>query len=100
MIQEYRDLETLAEFDIAYSVRASSSLDFALIGTLTVRPSLLEEIVKAQGWDRFSCQTVDDLIVDDIDQCPSDWTVGTDGGLRFQGRLYVPNTTDLRSFYK
>lgn len=44
-----RDLESLAEFDIRYSMDTRSGQEFAMIGTLTVRLSLLEEIVCAHG---------------------------------------------------
>lgn len=96
MIREYRDLESLAQFDISFTVEAKSGREVAMLGALTVRPMLIEEIVSAQAWDRFACRTVDALIVDDMDGCTSEWTVGSDGGLRFHGRLFVPDAHDLR----
>lgn len=67
MIREYQDLESMVLSDIGYTMDAQSGQEFAMIRVLTMRPYLIEEIVYAQGWDYFSCQTVDDLIVGDID---------------------------------
>ena len=34
--------------------------------------------------------------MDLIDDCPTDWSVDSDGGLRFKGKLCVPNIVELR----
>lgn len=67
-----------------------------MIRNLIVCPILTEGIVCTQSWDRFSCQTVDDLIINDMYGCPFDKKVGFDGGLRLTCHLYVPNSSDLK----
>ncbi|KAM5551108.1 hypothetical protein ABKV19_026106, partial [Rosa sericea] len=36
------------------------------------------------------------LAADLIDDCPSEWAVGSDGGLRLRSRLYVPDCEELK----
>ena len=50
----------------------------------------------AQANDTFLQQRLHDLVVDQLDECPSEWSVGSDGALRFHGRLCVPDDLELR----
>lgn len=59
-------------------------------------PSLLEEVVCAQGWDHFAYQLVDNLIADEIDGCPYKWSMRSDGGVRLFGHVYALGTGNLR----
>lgn len=81
MIYEYIELESLNENDIGYVVEAESRRKVAYIGALIMRPSLLEERVHGQSWDWFSFQTMDNCIVDEIDSCPSVWSLCIRDGL-------------------
>lgn len=67
MIRKYRELESQAEFDIGSVVKAEFGREVAMIVSLIFRSSLFEEIVYAHSKDWSTCQTVDDLILDDID---------------------------------
>lgn len=96
MIREYRVLESLIGFDIQPAVDRCTGRDTTIIGAMTVVPTLIGDVISAQTWDHFACQQVYDLIVDDLDEVPTEWSVGTDGGLRMRGRLYVPDVRDLR----
>lgn len=73
-----------------------SGPEVAYLGALTVRPSLLMEIVEAQNKNNFACRMVLELIQDDIDGCLSEWSVDPAGGLRLRGRLYLSDAVELR----
>lgn len=78
-------------FDVDFIIETETSYLVMLI----VRLTLLDEIVRAQSIDPLSRWTVHDLIVDNLDDCPIEWTVGEDGGLWLGSQMYVPNFGDL-----
>lgn len=55
-ILEYKELESLAQFDVSYAVEVEYGKEVAKIGAQTVCLALMEEIVYSQNWDCFVCQ--------------------------------------------
>ncbi|XP_059627679.1 uncharacterized protein LOC132270521 [Cornus florida] len=89
MIQEWMMLEALAEF----SIMPSSQSTGALLCSLTVQPTLVSRIIHSQTQDdRLQTKAVEAV----NDEGNVDWTYGADGGMRFRGRLYVPDLADLK----
>ena len=91
MVHEYRELEVLAQFDISYS----GDTPTALIGMMTVMPVLFDEIQNAQKSDPFAQKKSAELVVDLLDDCPTEWSIEEDL-LKFRGRVYVPPIIELR----
>ena len=54
-------------------------------------------MVKAQTHDPKLAAALEYLIDDTLDHCPSEWSVGYDSGLRFHGRLCVPDDPKIRN---
>lgn len=92
MIQEWQSLELIWMHD----VQPIESAERAYIGSLTVQPTLLGKVRQMQNLDGFLVNKLDDHVVDLIDDCPTDWSVDSDEGLQFKGRLYLPNIVELR----
>nr|XP_011457308.1 PREDICTED: uncharacterized protein LOC105349392 [Fragaria vesca subsp. vesca] len=57
---------------------------------------MVQEIIQGQAHDEFSRVKLAELVMDLMDDCPSKWSVGLDGGLRFGLRLCVPGCVDLK----
>lgn len=64
--------------------------------SLVVAPSLISRIVSAQVKDPKLASKLEDLIDNMLDEYPSEWHVSKDGGLRFRGRLCVPDNPEIR----
>ena len=64
--------------------------------SLVVTPSLVTRVVQAQSLDPLLASVLEFLVDDTLDHCPSEWSVGSDGGLRFSGRLCVPDDPEIR----
>lgn len=65
------EVESLAQFDIGYILEAQTGKDVNIIKALIVCSSLIEETIHSQVWNYFACQTVDDIIMDDINDFSS-----------------------------
>ena len=61
-----------------------------------VTPSLIEKVKEAQIRDPKIVKLIADLVVDSLDDCPTQWRVDQDGALRFGNRLVVPEDPELR----
>ena len=85
-------LETASEFGILPSGRKQE----IFLGSVSVQPTLISRIIQGQAHDEFSCAKLAELVVDLLDVCPSEWSVGLDGGLRYRWRLCVPDSCDLK----
>ena len=92
MAQEWLMLETASEFGILPSGRKQE----IFLGSVSVQPTLISRIIQGQAHDEFSCAKLAELVVDLLDVCPSEWSVGLDGGLRYRWRLCVPDSCDLK----
>ena len=92
MVQDWFMLEAASEFDLV----PSGGEPRVFLGSVTVQPTLITRIIQGQAQDRLSRARLADLVVDTLDECPSEWRVGPDGGLRFGARLCVPDCDDLR----
>ncbi|XP_059671067.1 uncharacterized protein LOC132316607 [Cornus florida] len=89
MIQEWMMLEALAEF----SIMPSSQSTGAILCSLTVQPTLISRIIHFQTQDdRLQTKAVKSVNAEGN----VDWAYGADGGMRFRGRLCVPNLADLK----
>lgn len=60
----------------------------------------LEEIIQVQGSDQFASKTVADLVVNNLDDCLIEWTVGDDTTLCLGNRLNVLVVGDLQKRYQ
>ncbi|KAL6140765.1 hypothetical protein ACLB2K_059059 [Fragaria x ananassa] len=52
------------------------------LGSTSVQPTLISRIIQGQAHDEFSRAKLAELVVDLLEDCPSEWSVGLDGGLR------------------
>ena len=85
MIGEFRDLEFLATCD----VEAPKKHGDVFIAALTVTPTLIKRVYEAQQRDLKVRKMVEDLVIDELDECPTPWRVDIDGALRLGNRLVV-----------
>ena len=92
MMKEYRDLEFLAESDLSRPNQSSG----VFVGALTVSPRLIDRVKEAQLRDPKIGKILEDMVIDGLDDCPTQWRVGTDGSLRMGSRLVVPDDGLLR----
>ncbi|XP_024172170.1 uncharacterized protein LOC112178219 [Rosa chinensis] len=92
MVQEWLMLETASEFDLVQARVENGSF----LGSITVQPALISRIIQGQKEDEFSRAKLAELAADVPIDVPCEWTVGVDGGLRLNHRLYVPDRVDLR----
>ncbi|KAL6194398.1 hypothetical protein ACLB2K_035482 [Fragaria x ananassa] len=92
MVHKWLMLETASEFDLLSSGKEQG----IFLGSIFVQPTLISRIIQGQAHDEFSCVKLAELVMDLMDDCPSEWSVGLDGGLRFGLRLCVPGCVDLK----
>ncbi|XP_062006000.1 uncharacterized protein LOC133723198 [Rosa rugosa] len=92
MVQEWHMLETASEFDLVQARVENGSF----LGSITVQPTLISRIIQGQTEDEFSRARLAELAADSSIGVPSEWSVGTDGGLRMNHRLYVLDRVDLK----
>lgn len=59
---------------------------------MTVQPSLIYQILQAQTQD----EDLQKWFIKVAEKYSSKWSIRKDGGLRFQGRLCVPNMASLK----
>ena len=86
--REWRMLEIVGQFGLQYSEQTQDTL-----GSLVATPSLLSRVIESQ------CQEAEIVSIRDrVHSSTGDegWTVHTDGGLRYRGRVVVPQSTGLR----
>ena len=88
MVREWRMLEEVAEYDFELSLQSS----IAQLSSLSIQPSLVSRVIEAQQTD----QTLKDYWEEAASEGQTDWQIGSDGGLRFRGRLCVPDIPQLR----
>ena len=81
-------LETVGEFGLQYSEPAQGTL-----GNLVEMSSLLGRVIESQGQD---VELVS--IRDRVESGTGDegWTIHSDGGLRYRGRVVDPQLIDMR----
>ena len=91
MLKEFEQLQEISCFNLS---RDSGSSTVHLC-SLVVAPSLITRVIKSQNRDPKLASALDLLLDDTLDQCPSEWSVGSDGGLQFRGRLCVPDDPDI-----
>ena len=92
MIKEYETLAFLAD----NAIQRPSQSGSLFLGSLTVTPSLISRIAKAQIADPKIFRILEDLVLDELDDCPTPWRVGTDGALCRGHKLVVPDDETLR----
>jgi hypothetical protein len=92
MIIEYEALEFIAQGD----VRRPSEGEGVYVGAMIVTPSLIEKVKQAQIKDPKIVRLIADLVVDSLDDCPTQWRVDQDGSLRMGNRLVVLIDLELR----
>ncbi|XP_058068432.1 uncharacterized protein LOC131217512 [Magnolia sinica] len=86
MIQQWKMLDTVKDFDIQLNLQTS----VARLLNLAAQTSLINKVIEAQQQDSW----IQAKVIGAEKGGKSKWKVGTDGGLRFQGRL--PNVAELK----
>ena len=92
MMREFEALECIAQGD----VRQSGESEGVYVGAMMVTPSLIERVKEAQIKDPKVVRLVADLVVDSLDDCPTQWRVDQDGAVLMGNRLVVPEDLELR----
>ncbi|XP_024171876.1 uncharacterized protein LOC112177866 [Rosa chinensis] len=91
MVQEWLMLKTTSEFDLAPSEEEQG----IFLGSILVQPTLISRIIQGQAQDEFARTELAELATE-ISDSPSEWAIGSNGGLRLRSRLYVPDCDDLK----
>ena len=86
--REWRMLETVGQFGLQYNEQTQGTL-----GSLVATPSLLSRVIESQ-WQDVEIVSIRDRVQSGTGD--EGWTVHADGGLRYRGRVVVPQLTDLR----
>lgn len=86
--ENWNMLETLIEYNLVPSIDGNE----IFIGNLAVQPSIIGRIIEAQGDDEELVKYVQGM----KEKHPEDWSIHTQEGMRFRGRLCVPNNESLR----
>ena len=86
--REWRMLETVGQFGLQYNEQTQGTL-----GSLVATPSLLSRVIESQ-WQDAEIVSIRDRVQSGT--CDKGWTVHSDGGLWYRGRVVVPHLTDLR----
>ncbi|MGV7994834.1 hypothetical protein PJP12_29625, partial [Mycobacterium kansasii] len=81
-------LEDIAEYDFDFGLQSS----IVQLSSLSIQPSLVARVIEAQQAD----ESLQSYMTDAASESQVDWQIGTDGGLRFRGRLCVPDIPELR----
>ena len=92
MVREWKSLKALVHFEI-HPIQKG---DKGYIGSLIAQPTLVGKIRQMQMSDESLACRINDLIMDLLDECPTDWSVDTEGSLCFRGRLCVPDLEELK----
>ncbi len=88
MMQEWKLLEELAEFDF----RVEQQNGGVRLFCLDVYPHIIEEVINAQPQDTKLQKWFKAM----AEKEPETWQTGKDGGLRTRGRLCVPDVPELK----
>lgn len=88
MIAEWDMVEFVRDFEQKLTVEEP----FVYVVHIRARPLIDDQIIEAQKGDARLIELREQA----SDAEDSEWRVGTDGGLRFRGRLCVPDMPDLR----
>jgi hypothetical protein len=86
--QNWSMLGTLIE----YKVSPSMTQEGIFIGNLVVQPTLISRIIQAQEGEKELLEYVQKM----KEKNPRDWSVQRESGIRFRGRLCVPNVAELK----
>ena len=81
-------LETVGQFRLQYNEKAQGTL-----GSMMATPSLLSRVTESQVQDAELVSIRDRVQSGTTNE---GWAIHTDGSLRYQGRVAVPQSTDLR----
>ena len=92
MVREWRDLESLVSFEI----QQTRDSDTVCLASLSIQPSLLARIGEQQRNDPLLRKRLEDLVIDLVDECPTQWSIDAEGRLRYGGRLCVPDVPELK----
>ena len=63
-----------------------------MLGCMVVQATVVNRIIEAQQKDVELQVKFAKMIAKD----PDDWSIGSDGGLRFKNRLIVPESSDIK----
>ena len=89
---EFKDLAFLAEC----GVTTPNEQGEVFLATMAVAPSLIARVIEVQRHDPAVKNIVEDLVVDELDECPTQWRIGKDEGLILESRLVVLSDEALR----
>ncbi|XP_058070929.1 uncharacterized protein LOC131219964 [Magnolia sinica] len=88
MVKEWNMVEFIQDFDIKLTMEEP----YEVINHIQVQPVIFSKIIEAQEGDELF-KKMKERAKNDV---KSEWRVGTDGRLRYRGRLYVPNLQGLQ----
>ncbi|XP_059629742.1 uncharacterized protein LOC132272657 [Cornus florida] len=88
-IQAWRTCSVLEEYNLQLGERNEKAYAFSLVA----RPTLLQHVIEAQRQD-MELEAIRKQIFSNNDML--EWSLFTDGGLRFKQRLMVPNEPNIR----
>ncbi|MGV8065583.1 hypothetical protein PJP13_29575, partial [Mycobacterium kansasii] len=77
-----------AEYDFEFGLQSS----IVQLSSLSIQPSLVVRVIEAQQANEL----LPDYLAKASSESQTDWQIGSDGGLRFRGRLCVPDIPELR----
>ena len=88
LASKWRMLETVGQCGLQYSEQTQGTL-----GSLVATPSLLSRVIESQ-WQDVEILSIRDRVQSGTGD--EGWTVHADGGLRYRGRVVVPQLINLR----
>jgi hypothetical protein len=91
-IRQYRDLQALSEYLITFNQEETC----AYIGHIQVTPTLIQRVAQAQREDVEFKDILYKIFNGKLDEKTEEYTFGSDGCLRYQGRIVVPQVPELR----
>ncbi|KAL6199927.1 hypothetical protein ACLB2K_029709 [Fragaria x ananassa] len=88
MREHWSMLDTLIDFNLTPSM----NMDGIFIGNLVVQPTIISQIIQAQGEDEELMKYVQGMKEKHLE----DWSIQAEEGMRFRGRLCLPNVASLK----
>lgn len=92
MAYEWKMLEMASEIDLKPTTVGGD----VFLGSMTVQPSLISKVIQEQAQDVGMRAKMVELTIEPTFIGLSEWTIGNDGGLRYRGKLCVPESKNLK----
>ena len=91
LIREWRALEIIAEYDLQATTETGTEIE-QHFGCLIVQPTIISRVLEAQKKDQGLQQWFAKVSAKE----PEEWTISSDGALKYRNRLCVPDISHLR----